>query len=329
MQKRKVHAQEKSRLHPRNKNRERYDFNRLTKACPHLIPFVNKNIYGDDSIDFAHPGAVKMLNKAILKLHYGLEHWDIPEGYLCPPIPGRADYIHQMADLLARKNFGTIPQGPHIKCLDIGVGANCIYPIIGNSEYGWSFVGADIDSVALAAANNIIALNPALTNNVECRWQKNPTDMFFSIIQKDEYFDVTFCNPPFHASAEEAQKTTLRKLNNLNDNKVVSPVLNFAGQPHELWCDGGESKFIHQMIRQSSKYPHSCFWFSTLVSKQSNLKSALIALKHYEAAEVETIPMGQGNKTSRIIAWTFLSPSHQKEWKNERWKESKALIETN
>jgi 23S rRNA (adenine1618-N6)-methyltransferase len=46
-----------------------------------------------------------------------------------PPIPGRADYIHYIADLLATTNSG-IPKETEYKDWDIGVGANCIYPII-------------------------------------------------------------------------------------------------------------------------------------------------------------------------------------------------------
>ena len=65
----------------------------------------------------------------------------------------------------------------------------------------------------------------------------------------------------------------------------------------------------------------SCFWFTTLVSKQSNLKSIYAALKNAEAVDVKTIEMGQGNKTSRIVAWTFLTSEQQKEWKNTKWKE--------
>ena len=61
------------------------------------------------------------------------------------------------------------------------------------------------------------------------------------------------------------------------------------------------------------------FWFTTLVSKQSNLKNAYKTLEKYRALEVKTIPMGQGNKTSRIVAWTFLTKEDQKEWKNSRW----------
>ena len=91
---------EKIELHPRNKHRERYDFQQLINTCPELAPFVKLNNYNDESIDFFNPNAVKMLNKALLKQHYGINNWEIPEGYLCPPIPSRADYLHYIADLL-------------------------------------------------------------------------------------------------------------------------------------------------------------------------------------------------------------------------------------
>ena len=138
-----------------NKHRERYDFKVLIEACPELENFVAPNAYNDDSIDFANPDAVKMLNKALLKQYYDIENWDIPADYLCPPIPGRADYIHHIADLLCSNNYGKIPTGSKIKCLDIGVGANCVYPIIGNKEYGWSFIGSEIDTTAIENIANL------------------------------------------------------------------------------------------------------------------------------------------------------------------------------
>lgn len=161
----------KSRLHPRNKHRERYNFNQLISSSPDLAQHVKPNRYGDESIDFSDPKAVLALNKALLKHYYGIISWDIPDGYLCPPIPGRADYIHHIAELLAQHNFGKIPTGKNIKCLDIGVGANCVYPIIGNHEYGWSFIGSDIDAVSLDSAQKIVDSNPTLSNNVELRYQ--------------------------------------------------------------------------------------------------------------------------------------------------------------
>jgi len=315
------HPKEKSKLHPRNKHRERYDFGLLTESCPELAQFVKLNVYNDESIDFSDPDAVKMLNKALLKRYYDIDNWNIPENYLCPPIPGRADYIHHAADLLCSKNFGKVPTGNKIKCFDIGVGANCVYPIIGNKEYGWSFIGSDIDTVAIESANKIIGSNPFLKDKIEIRLQNQSNDIFFGIIKKDEIIDLSICNPPFHSSLAEASEGTLRKLNNLNSKKVSKPTLNFGGQNSELWCKGGEEKFIRDMIRQSKFFATSCFWFTTLVSKQSHLKNIYEALKTTEAAEVKTIPMGQGNKSSRIVAWTFLTPEQQVNWANTRWKE--------
>ena len=320
-EKKKEHPKIKSRLHPHNRHRERYDFKQLIAGCPELADFVVLNIYSDETIDFADPAAVKMLNKALLKHYYDLDYWDIPQGYLCPPIPGRADYIHHIADFLCGKNFGTFPMGDKIKCLDIGVGANCVYPIIGNKDYGWSFIGSDTDPVALESAGKIVELNPVLKGKVELRLQTDPKETFYRIIQKDEIIDLSICNPPFHASAEEAQSGTLRKLSNLNSKKVTEPVLNFGGQPGELWCEGGEGRFIRDMILQSKQFSASCLWFSTIVSKQSTLKSAIKSLDKAGVAELKTIPMGQGNKASRIVAWTFNTTEQQKKWMDARWKE--------
>lgn len=321
----KEHSKEKLKLHPRNRNRERYDFTRLAQDFPELLQFVRPNLYGDQSIDFADPEAVKNLNKAILKHHYGIDNWDIPENYLCPPIPGRADYMHHIADFLARNNYGKIPLGPGVKCLDIGVGASCIYPIIGNTEYGWSFIGSDIDPVAIASSIRIIESNPTLNGKVECNLQTNPKDFFYGIIRRDELIDLSVCNPPFHASAMEAQEGTIRKLNNLKLNKSNEPILNFGGQNHELWCDGGEDKFVRNMIWQSLKFAKTCFCFSTLISKESNLKSVYRTLKEVGAAESETISMGQGNKTSRIVAWTFLTHEEKNKWRNSRWNTKNSI----
>ena len=316
----KVHPTEKSKLHPQNKNRVRYDFRQLTSSLPELALFVKTNIYGDESIDFANPNAVKALNKALLINNYGLNNWDIPPGYLCPPVPGRADYIHHIAEFLGKNNFGKIPAGQKMKCLDIGIGAGCIYPIIGNHEYGWSFIGSDIDLAAIESSNKIIESNLTLAGKVQCKLQKNPQDIFVGIINESEMIDLSICNPPFHTSAIEAKAQAFRKIKNLNQGKIINPILNFGGQNHELWCEGGEEKFVRNMILQSKKFPSNCFWFSSLVSKAQNLKSIYKTLEQAKAVHFETIPMGQGNKLSRIVVWTFLSVEEQNKWKNSRWQ---------
>ncbi|WP_162127414.1 23S rRNA (adenine(1618)-N(6))-methyltransferase RlmF [Flavobacterium phycosphaerae] len=305
---------EKTGLHSRNPHRFRYDFEVLLKACPELKSFVFVNEHQTKTIDFSNPEAVKTLNKALLMAHYEIQNWDIPAGYLCPPIPGRADYIHHLADLLAETNNGIIPEGEKIMGLDIGMGANCIYPIIGNYAYGWSFVGTDIDEKALQNCKKIIADNSRLIEAIALQLQTEPRFIFKNIILPEDKFAFTLCNPPFHASPEEAAKSTLRKVNALETTKTAKPVLNFGGQNAELWCKGGELGFITQMIYESVKYPKQCLWFTTLVSKKDNLKNIYKLLNKVGAAEIKTIDMAQGQKISRIVAWTFLSPNQQQDF---------------
>src|SRR5690606_36462402 len=101
----------RARLHERNRHAGRYDFAALIDGTPELGSFLVAKPYGDHSIDFADPAAVRCLNRALLKSFYGVKQWELPDGYLCPPIPGRADYVHHLADLLARDNEGAIPRG--------------------------------------------------------------------------------------------------------------------------------------------------------------------------------------------------------------------------
>ncbi|HZL09307.1 MAG TPA: 23S rRNA (adenine(1618)-N(6))-methyltransferase RlmF [Prolixibacteraceae bacterium] len=313
-------AAEKTGFHPRNPHRFLYDFKQLIAVWPELESFVKINKYNNESVDFANPDAVKMLNKAIMKLHYDVAIWDIPKNYLCPPIPGRADYIHHMADLLASCNNSVVPTGKSVSVLDIGVGANCIYPIIGCKEYGWHFVGSDIDPVAIRCAKQIVESNPFLKKNVDLRIQAKPSNIYSGILNPGEVFDLSICNPPFHSSQEEAAGGTQRKLRNLDIKPEKYPDLNFGGKSHELWCDGGEAEFVRRMVKQSSELPDRCLWYSSLISKKSNLPGIYKVLQKMGAKEVRTIEMAHGQKQSRIVAWTFLSAEQQIAWKNKRWK---------
>ena len=294
---------ERNELHPKNKHNGQYDFTKLTEDYPPLKKFVSLNPYGSQTIDFFNPQAVKALNKALLISYYGIRYWDIPKNYLCPPIPGRADYIHYIAELIGTENTATGISGR--KCLDIGVGANCIYPIIGCTEYGWTFVGSDIDPVSIANARKIVTCNPVLVHRIELRLQKDRRNIFEGVIVPDDFVDVTICNPPFHSSKEEAEKGTLRKLSSLKGKKVSKAQLNFGGNANELWCEGGELRFLLNMITESRKFRKNCKWFTSLVSKEKNLDKLYAKLKSTGVAEYRTIQMQQGTKNSRILAWRF------------------------
>ncbi|MBB1200028.1 23S rRNA (adenine(1618)-N(6))-methyltransferase RlmF [Enterobacteriaceae bacterium 89] len=292
---------QKPGLHPRNRHHARYDLPALCQETPALSAFLVTTPAGEQSINFADPDAVKTLNKALLAHFYQVKAWDIPEGFLCPPVPGRADYLHYLADLLA-ESAGAVPKSASV--LDIGTGANLIYPLIGNHEYGWRFTGTEVNAEALSSAQAIIDANPGLSRQIRLRRQKDPQAILGGMIHKNEFFEAMICNPPFHDSAEAAREGSERKRRNLGQQK--NDALNFGGQQQELWCEGGEVAFIRKMIEESRQFGRQVMWFTSLVSKGDNLPLLYSALTAAGAVKVVKKEMAQGQKQSRFIAWTFL-----------------------
>ncbi|WP_261841433.1 23S rRNA (adenine(1618)-N(6))-methyltransferase RlmF [Aliamphritea ceti] len=334
MSKSKAGSKVKSGLHPRNKHRFNYDFDALQKALPELAAFVI-DVRGRQSIDFSDPKAVICLNQALLKYHYGIAFWELPKGYLCPAIPGRVDYVHYLSDLLAA-SAGTEqpPKGRKLRGMDVGTGANGIYPLLAAREYGWKMLGSDIDPLSVQTAALVAQSNTSLKGMIEYRLQPKKTKTFSGLIGTDEVFDFTMCNPPFHASAEEANAAAQRKVTNLSQPKKAprgakaavaktevskTMKLNFGGQNNELWCKGGEAEFIGRMIKESRDFAEQCLWFTSLVSKQENLPRLQQQLKQAKVAEVKVIEMAQGQKSSHIIAWTYMDTEQQLAW-SESWR---------
>nr|WP_169392816.1 MULTISPECIES: 23S rRNA (adenine(1618)-N(6))-methyltransferase RlmF [Psychrobacter] len=319
------------KLHPRNPHQGRYDFAVLTQAFPELADHTISNPKGEPTIDFSSNASVRVLNQALLAHYYGVKFWDIPAGYLCPPIPGRADYIHYIADLLAQTTHlnddNTPPMGKTIHALDIGTGASAIYPIIGSQSYGWRFTASDIDPVSVNTAALICASNPKLKSNIKVKLQPDSRFIFKNIIGRQDYFDVVICNPPFHASLAEAMDANSRKQANLqrhranNDHEKISKNasktvnaaqnLNFGGQHQELWSHGGEIAFLTKMAKESQDFAGHVGWFTTLVSKSENVKPLQLLLNQLGAAQVRIIDMSQGQKNTRVMAWRFQTAAEQ------------------
>jgi 23S rRNA (adenine1618-N6)-methyltransferase len=302
---------EKSGLHTRNLHRNPYDFEQLISCVPELRQYVFINAYQTVTINFSLPKAVKLLNKALLLHFYKVKNWDIPDANLCPPIPGRADYVHYIADLLAEEQ-GEIPTGTSISGLDIGTGANLVYPLIAHKSYGWKMLGTDINQDSLENAQQILDHNPDLSDVIQLKKQINSDHIFKNIIELKDRFTFSMCNPPFHDSEESALKGNLRKTKNINKSKVQKTLLNFGGQQSELWCEGGEIAFITKMIHESVFYSTQVLWFTCLVSKKDNLHKLTTLLKQNKAVDVKIIDMAQGQKISRILAWTFIPQKNRK-----------------
>ncbi|OBQ52832.1 23S rRNA (adenine(1618)-N(6))-methyltransferase RlmF [Tamlana sp. s12] len=285
-------------MHPKNKHKSGYDLEALILVYPELKIYVFENKYNTQTIDFANPKAVKALNTALLFQYYNIKFWEFPDTNLCPPIPGRVDYIHHIAGFLEASGINS-----HIKVLDIGTGASCIYPILGQAEYGWTFVGTDIDDKSLAYAQKIIDKNE-LNTAITLRKQQDASHILKGVVNEADSFSVSLCNPPFFKSEAEALEATIKKLKGLK-NEVGQVIRNFSGTQNELWYRGGEKAFLHNYIFESTFYKEQCLWFTSLVSKKDLIRGLKTSLKKLGATEVKVIEMGQGNKLSRIVAWTF------------------------
>lgn len=318
----------KTQLHKRNKHNIAYNFDELCLKVPELQKYLFQNKFNNTSVDFSNPEGVRLLNLALLKQFYQIDYWHFPQGYLCPPVPGRVDYIHYLADLLKETNNNKPVFNGKVKALDIGTGASCIYPILGQREYQWTFVASDIDPVSIEHATKNINKNERLSSEIECRLQQHPDKIFDDVIRKNEKFDITLCNPPFHNSLAEGIKGSKRKWENLKKDSALTnsdntdstaTTLNFGGQKAELWCDGGEVKFIRSMIKESKLYKKNVLWFTCLVSKKENLKPLKLTLKKANVAQVKIVNMAQGQKVSRFIAWTFLTDAQRNTWCEERF----------
>ena len=301
-----------SLMHPRNRHLNGYDFTLLCKDTPALAAFTKQTPTGTDTIDFTNALAVKTLNQALLKSHYKIDFWDLPETYLCPPVPGRVDYIHHLADLLAKDNQGHIPTGKQVKVLDVGTGANVIYPLTGNHEYGWHFTGSDIDALSVKIAKQIAQFNRL---KITIKQQNNTNKMFTGVISHKDVFHLTLCNPPFHASEQQAKEGTDRKWKNLN--QAPQKELNFGGRQNELWCEGGEREFISKMIIESQEFAEQCIWFTSLVSKSDTLPALKKLLSTLDVKDVKIIKMAQGQKISRFIAWSYFDQADRQAILNE------------
>lgn len=309
-------------MHPRNRFRDGYDFDALRAEHPGLAPFVAPNAYGDLSIDYADARAVKALNQALLADAYGLQAWDLPPGGLCPPIPGRSEHLHHLADLLADGAGGSsgasnadVPRGSAVSVLDVGTGASCIYPLIGAREYGWHFVGTEADPASARWAEKLVAAHAQVADRIEVRLQTSPLRCFEGVVKPGERFDLSLCNPPFYASAQEAARSNRRKRRNLGGEhtggkrsvakRPGGDVRNFGGKAGELWCAGGELGFVQRMISESAARPELCRWFTTLVARGATLPRLRRALDETGASEVRVLELSHGAKQSRILAWSF------------------------
>ena len=168
------------------------------------------------------------------------------------------------------------------------------------TDLGRSFDPCTLRAIRCASEQDIIDDNN-LDAKIELRQQFDEQNILTGIIEAGDSFAVSMCNPPFYASAEEARGANRRKTRNLGTNTVR----NFSGNNNELWYVGGEKAFLHNYLYQSSLHKDVCIWFTSLVSKKENVESLKKSAVKLGASTFKSIPMQQGNKVTRIVAWSF------------------------
>ena len=290
-------------MHAQNPYGNRYDLKRLTKHYHALEKFIVLNPSGEETIDFSSSEAVFALNKSMLLADFKLGDYELPSGYLIPPVPGRLDYLLHVRDFLTEKF--NVSENSQLNGLDMGSGANGIYCILGAQHFNWKMVGSETDAKAVEIANANIQKTKGLNDKIEIRHQQDKGSLFKNTIQANEQFDFVVCNPPFHSSKEEALKGSLRKVKNLGGYAAKEKfLLNFEGQANELWCNGGEVLFIKRLIKESVGFKNQVKVFSTLVAKSESVAAIKKQLSKVKA-NFEVIPMALGNKKGRYLMWWF------------------------
>ncbi|TYH37389.1 hypothetical protein ES332_D12G036900v1 [Gossypium tomentosum] len=326
--------EERPKIHPKNKYSDNPpDFALLASLYPTFKPFVFYTREGRPRIDWTDFNATRELTRVLL-LHDHNLHWWIPHGQLCPTVPNRSNYIHWIEDLLSSH---IIPRdntnGGNVRGFDIGTGANCIYPLLGASLFGWSFVASDMTDVAIEWTERNVKNNPNISELIEIRKVKcsqntlSPEGLsgessyseereglpsssldisasedksyygpaiLVDVVRDGETFDFCMCNPPFFESFEEAG---------------LNPKTSCGGTYEEMVCPGGEKAFITRIIEDSVVLKQSFRWYTSMVGRKVNLKFLVSKLREVGVTVVKTTEFVQGKTFRWGLAWSFVPPA--------------------
>eukprot|EP00466_Bigelowiella_natans_P017952 jgi/Bigna1/88320/estExt_fgenesh1_pg.C_300147 len=279
-----------SRMHPRNiYSGKEPDYKELAQKFDFFATHMRVNPdTGRPYIRFNDPKATIALTRALLKKDFNLE-WQIPPGRLCPPVPNRLNYVLWLQDLL-KLNKPSKENQPVVG-IDIGTGANCIYPLLGTSLCkSWSFIATDADEKALEIAKmNVDA------NHLQSRIQLRKVDQSARLqaaLKSEDGDQIAFCmcNPPFFGSTLDIKQT--------NDATLV-------GTKEELVCEGGEEKFVEGIIQDSIRLKHRVRWYTTMLGKKSSVKTVLRMLREADVKNVVTTAFLQGRTSRWGVGWCY------------------------
>ena len=295
-------------------------FSELAAGAPDLAAVLAA---GRGRLDFGDPAAVRALTRAMLVRCFRLADWTVPDGALVPPVPARAAYLRRMGLIVG----GGRPPSRPLRIIDVGCGANLIFPLLAASPvFGWTAVGLDVTPAALAGATHNLALNRRLVRSVtlragpppppaplSCTSPPSPPPPPPSILPHafrpgDPPADLLVCNPPFFESAA-ARAATAKDPGALHGG-------GHAGMPAEtVWPAGGEAGFVGRMAAESAALPPDrVTWYSAMLGRKASVGAVKRVLAGLDPApQVRTFVLAAagkgkgGERTARwVVAWSFV-----------------------
>ena len=271
------------------------DFLTLIKEFPELKKYIlkqNEDNEGEFQFDWSNNELSLLMDKSILNYYFDIKYYDIPKGFLIPPIPSRINYINLINSIIT-KLINDIDI-KNIIGIDIGTGANIIYPILGYSIYKWKFICTEINKEAYNNAKLILQKNN-LENNINIIKQNNKDNIFISILNRENKYIFSMCNPPYYNYENEIKLEDKKRDNEYNFD--------------EIYYKNGEYGFFQRYFEESICYKNNVFLYTILIGKKINaeniydkLSSYSDIIKIYNMQKILT-----GNNVRYIIYWSFFN----------------------
>ena len=271
------------------------DFLTLIKEFPELKKYIlkqNEDNEAEFQFDWSNNELSLLMDKSILNYYFNIKYYDIPKGFLIPPIPSRINYINLINSIIT-KLINDIDI-KNIIGIDIGTGANIIYPILGYSIYKWKFICTEINKEAYNNAKLILQKNN-LENNINIIKQNNKDNIFISILNRENKYIFSMCNPPYYNYENEIKLEDKKRDNEYNFD--------------EIYYKNGEYGFFQRYFEESICYKNNVFLYTILIGKKINaeniydkLSSYNDIIKIYNMQKILT-----GNNVRYIIYWSFFN----------------------
>ena len=272
------------------------DFSILIKEYPELKNFlkIQSDDIGQYSFDWSKKELSLLMTKHILNYYFKIEYYSIPNNFLIPPVPSRLNYINMIHSLLTSFNLINEKNNENeIIGVDIGTGANIIYPLLGHSVYNWKFICSEINEEAYENALKIIN-NNKLEEYIKLIKQKYKNNILIGVINREEKYTFTMCNPPYYDYEEEIKF----------EDKIKDCEYNFD----EIYFKNGEFGFFNRLFDESVCYYKNIFLFTILIGKKSNAEKIYDKIsneknvKYFDMKRIKT-----GNNMRYIIYWSFFN----------------------